>query len=357
MLINRESPDSDSGPMWWAEFIDPLYEVFQADRYNLVAEAVFPTIGFKAEQGRAPELNRVEGVAFKFTFSNPDYWAAVARLNFMAQRLRSYIAVVAARPVSLRYILAGDRITRVGEFDQGFGLGFRQIPGVEPPFTSLDAAARAVRRISQKVRGVDSLFARIDEGSALDRALSHMGNAQWVVDDLDSYLHAWRAIDACFARELDALRDSDPVRHRGPDNPFGSEVYGRLKSGSAAPLEPESFAEKTRIGYTVYSHLGYDLTEDIDEFVAGRSALAHGDVTLTEFRLVEKKLPRLLAISYRVTCSALTRQVPEARDFVEVLTNESIPSARIEYEMDSEMTKRIHEAARLDYERTKGGRS
>lgn len=359
MLITRKAQgdrSADSHGMWWWGLIDAEFELFQENRFNLVAETVVIPIGFKNEVGKPPELVRFDNPAFKFTFSEPDYWKAIARLHFTIQRLRSYLAVVAAQPVPMRYLLVGDRILAPGAFDTGSVFGVRRIPGSEEPFRSLETAQQSARNVVQKSRSADHLIDAIVEGSPLDRALTHAGNALWVVDELDAYLHCWRSIDAVFAIEVQHLQKLGRSKPQLRDNGFARGVLDNLDWDGSGPDAVKAVSERSRIGYTVFEHLGLDLAEDVDDLARARRALAHGDVSFEEFQLIVNKLPRMLAIAYRVTCSALLRELGDAHGLVEILPATSIPPAQIVYEMDPEMTKRIRQAARDDYERRFGAR-
>jgi len=357
MLIARKAlggDPADSQGMWWSGLIAAEFESFQENRFNLVAETTVTPIGFRNEAGKPPQLVEFDNVALKFTFSEPDYWKAIARLHFTVQRLRSYLAVVAAQPVSMRYLLVGDRILASGVFDTGSVFGLRRIPGLEEPFRSLETAQQSARNVVQNSRFADHLMDVIEEGSPLDRALTHAGNALWVVDELDAFLHSWRTIDAVFAIETQRLLKLGRGQSQPSNNQFAKGVLDRLDWDESESDARRNVSERSRIGYTVFEHLGLDLSEDIDDLARVRRALAHGDVSFEEFQLIVNKLPRMLAIAYRVVCSALLRQVAEAHGVVEVLPTTGIPPARIEYEMDPEMTKRIRQAAREEYERRRG---
>ena len=353
MLIRQDRAKDDPALLsypWWYRLIDAERAAFQENQFNVIAQTTMPGVAVGAsEDSKGPSIYS-ENVAFQYNISDTDYWRAIARLEFILQRLRSYLAVAAARPVPLRYAFVGDRIERGGEYAVS-PFSHRQVPGSNGPYLSMDTLWQTIRTVVAKAPSIDGFMERIPEGSALDRALTHAGNALWVVDDLDAYLHCWRAIEAAFGIEVDLLLSQGKGAVPTGRNPFESAVRERIQWGRRGTEASKDVSQAARIGYTVCERLGYDLSEDIEEIVSARRAVAHGDVSLEEFRLVESKLFRMIGLSHRVVCSALLGGFADAKGVVETLPNSSIPTAQVELEDDPAMTERIHQHLREEYEK------
>ena len=346
MIISRASAcygDSVFPGGWWDEFLRPATSFQVEDEYNLIAETVIPSVQIFPPGHPDNVLVKFESVAFKFTFREEKHWVALARLNLLSRRLRSYLAVVATVPVPLRYVFAGDRILMPFQHTVPEGLVPWRLIQMDGAGLSPKRMSAFAERLPALLRHADTLVTVEDPGTLIDRAVLHLGEAIWSEDDLYRFFEGWLAIDAIASEDWRIAREAFLSGRNHCDEKWCVDSFGRYRGA-----QPRRVPLSIRTRFAVHKRLSLDISDDIDVLTKLRNDVAHADLSAGSFFKIQEKFGRLFSIAYAMTTDAMVEARPDMSAVITALPVSKIPPATVVYEEDETLKKVVREQLRKE---------